>query len=202
MPLVRARGYLFRNPHLRPKALCLLAPSRGGPFRATCAQHGVARTTATQSRCGSHVEPWPAPSSRLASSSTRNPPDASAGAASSCSAAALASSFTFVVTARIRATCFGSASVERQLISVRSPITSHKSPVTSHHLRLDAVVVVLYEPQNPINIAATIRAMKNMGVSRLRLVRPVEYDPYRLEGIAHGTHDLIDRIERYESFDE
>jgi len=66
---------------------------------------------------------------------------------------------------------------------------------------LDAVVVVLYEPQNPINIAATIRAMKNMGVSRLRLVRPVEYDPYRLEGIAHGTNDLIERIERFDDFD-
>lgn len=29
---------------------------------------------------------------------------------------------------------------------------------------LSSVVVVLYEPQNPINIAATIRAMKNMGI--------------------------------------
>ncbi len=66
---------------------------------------------------------------------------------------------------------------------------------------LDAVVVVLYEPQNPINIAATIRAMKNMGVSQLRLVRPVEYDPYRLEGIAHGTQDLIERIQRFDDFD-
>ena len=67
--------------------------------------------------------------------------------------------------------------------------------------RLDAVVVVLFEPQNPINIAATVRAMKNMGVSRLRLVNPVEYDPVRLEGIAHGTADLIARIERFDSFD-
>jgi TrmH family RNA methyltransferase len=66
---------------------------------------------------------------------------------------------------------------------------------------LASVVVVLYEPQDPVNIAATVRAMKNMGVGRLRLVRPVEYDPVRLEGIAHGTMDLIDRIERYDSFD-
>lgn len=67
---------------------------------------------------------------------------------------------------------------------------------------LDAVVVVLYEPQNPINIAATIRAMKNMGVTQLRLVRPVEYDAYRLEGIAHGTSDIIDRIARFDTFEE
>lgn len=66
---------------------------------------------------------------------------------------------------------------------------------------LNAVVVVLYEPQNPINIAATVRAMKNMGLSRLRLVRPVEYDVIKLEGIAHGTMDVIERIERFDSFD-
>jgi len=67
---------------------------------------------------------------------------------------------------------------------------------------LDHVRVILYEPQNPINIAAVVRAMKNMGVGTLRLVRPVEYDPYRLEGIAHGTQDVIERIERYETFEE
>src|SRR5437773_6927526 len=44
--------------------------------------------------------------------------------------------------------------------------------------------------------------MKNMGVARLRLVRPVEYDPYRLEGIAHGTNDLIERIEGFDTFDD
>lgn len=66
---------------------------------------------------------------------------------------------------------------------------------------LDAVVVVLYEPLDPVNIGGTVRAMKNMGVSRLRLVRPVAYEPDRLEGIAHGTRDVIDRIERFDDFD-
>lgn len=66
---------------------------------------------------------------------------------------------------------------------------------------LASVVVVLYEPQDPVNIAATVRAMKNMGVSRLRLVRPVAYEAVRLEGIAHGTMDLIERIEHFDSFD-
>lgn len=56
---------------------------------------------------------------------------------------------------------------------------------------LDRIVVVLYEPQDPVNIAATARAMKNMGVSALRLVRPVAYEPERLEFVAHGTADLI-----------
>lgn len=66
---------------------------------------------------------------------------------------------------------------------------------------LSSVVVVLYEPQDPVNIAATVRAMKNMGVHRLRLVRPVAYEVVRLEGIAHQTMDIIERIEHFDSFD-
>lgn len=67
---------------------------------------------------------------------------------------------------------------------------------------LRRVRVVLYEPQNPINIAATVRAMKNFGVQDLRLVRSVPYDPYRLEGIAHDTHDIIAAIVETETLDE
>lgn len=66
---------------------------------------------------------------------------------------------------------------------------------------LSKVHVVLFEPQNPINIAAVIRAMKNMGVSSLRLVRPCEYDPYRVEGIAHDTADIIERIQHFDDLD-
>ncbi len=67
--------------------------------------------------------------------------------------------------------------------------------------RLDNIAVVLYEPQDPVNIAGTVRAMKNMGVKTLRLVRPVRYDPVRLEGIAHDTWDLIDTIAHFDDFD-
>ena len=66
---------------------------------------------------------------------------------------------------------------------------------------LSQVYVVLFEPQDPVNIAAVIRAMKNMGSHSLRLVRPVEYDPYRLEGIAHDTADIIERIQHYDDLD-
>jgi len=67
---------------------------------------------------------------------------------------------------------------------------------------LSAVRVVLYEPQDPVNIATTIRAMKNMGCSNLYLVRSVEYDPWRLEGIAHDTGDIIERIRNCSTIDE
>lgn len=62
--------------------------------------------------------------------------------------------------------------------------------------------MVLVEPQNPVNIATCIRAMKNMGVSNLRLVRPVDYDPWRLEGIAHDTADIIEGIRKFETVEE
>jgi len=67
--------------------------------------------------------------------------------------------------------------------------------------RLANVCVVLVEPQDAVNIAGTVRAMKNMGVADLRLVRPVDYEPHRIEGIAHNTRDLIDRIQRFDDFD-
>jgi tRNA/rRNA methyltransferase/tRNA (cytidine32/uridine32-2'-O)-methyltransferase len=67
---------------------------------------------------------------------------------------------------------------------------------------LDRVVVVLHEPQNPVNIGAVVRAMKNMGLSHLRLVNPVAYDPARIEQIAHGTRDVAERIVHMATLDD
>jgi tRNA/rRNA methyltransferase/tRNA (cytidine32/uridine32-2'-O)-methyltransferase len=44
--------------------------------------------------------------------------------------------------------------------------------------------------------------MKNMGLTQLRLVRPVAYEPHRIEGIAHNTRDVIDTIRHFDSFDD
>jgi tRNA/rRNA methyltransferase/tRNA (cytidine32/uridine32-2'-O)-methyltransferase len=68
--------------------------------------------------------------------------------------------------------------------------------------RLSCVRVVLFEPQDPVNIAATVRAMKNMGLADLVLVNPVAYDPWRLAGIAHDTGDIIERIRHVDTLDE
>jgi TrmH family RNA methyltransferase len=67
---------------------------------------------------------------------------------------------------------------------------------------LDQVTVVLLYPQDPVNIAGTVRSMKNMGVRDLRLVKPCEYDPFRIEGVAHGTRDIVERIRHFETLDE
>lgn len=55
------------------------------------------------------------------------------------------------------------------------------------------MIVVLHEPQELANIAHVVRAMKNFGVADLRLVSPREYDPYRIEGIAHRSGDVLAR---------
>jgi tRNA/rRNA methyltransferase/tRNA (cytidine32/uridine32-2'-O)-methyltransferase len=60
---------------------------------------------------------------------------------------------------------------------------------------------VLHEPQDAVNIAATIRAMKNMGVGALHLVRPKTFDPDDVERVAHGTSDIVRRVEIHESLD-
>jgi tRNA/rRNA methyltransferase len=67
---------------------------------------------------------------------------------------------------------------------------------------LDGIVVVLWEPQNYVNVAGTVRAMKNFGLSRLRLVSPADWDPWRIEGIAHDTGDLIAATKIFDSLEE
>lgn len=56
------------------------------------------------------------------------------------------------------------------------------------------IVVVLHEPQDLVNIAHVVRGMKNFGLRDLRLVSPREYEPYRVEGIAHQTQDVLARV--------
>lgn len=67
--------------------------------------------------------------------------------------------------------------------------------------RLDRVTVVLDHPKNVVNIGGVLRVMKNFGVRDLRLVRPDEFDEYRLEGIAHRTRDLIEACTIHDSLD-
>jgi tRNA/rRNA methyltransferase/tRNA (cytidine32/uridine32-2'-O)-methyltransferase len=62
--------------------------------------------------------------------------------------------------------------------------------------------VVLHEPQELVNIAQVVRAMKNFGLGDLVLVSPREYDAYRIEGIAHRSADLLSRVRVVETLDE
>ena len=68
--------------------------------------------------------------------------------------------------------------------------------------RLDNIVVVLCRPQKLVNIAGAIRAMKNMGLLRLRLVCPAKFDPADIEGIAHRSADVLAATTLHASLDD
>jgi TrmH family RNA methyltransferase len=94
----------------------------------------------------------------------------------------------------------GSISIPPPIVATEESIADESSPASQS--LMSAIRVVLYEPQDPVNIAATVRAMKNMGCSNLVLVRSVEYDPWKLEGIAHDTNDIIEKIRKCDTIDE
>jgi len=71
----------------------------------------------------------------------------------------------------------------------------------ARELLADHIVIVLTEPQDRVNIAGTVRAMMNTGLRRLRLVNPVEWDEYRIEGIAHGSEIVRDRAEFFDTLE-
>jgi TrmH family RNA methyltransferase len=60
----------------------------------------------------------------------------------------------------------------------------------------------LYETQDLVNVAATVRAMKNMGCGDLRIVNGVPLDAWRIQGIAHDTADVIAAAREHASLDE
>lgn len=64
------------------------------------------------------------------------------------------------------------------------------------------VVVVLHEPQNLVNIAGVVRGMANMGLVRLALVDPAEYDVHRITGIAHRTDHILEGARLLTSLDD
>ena len=63
---------------------------------------------------------------------------------------------------------------------------------------LSNVVVVLHRPKDVVNIAGVIRVMLNMGISRLRLVKPDEFDIRRIDGVAHRSRHIVEATEFYE----
>jgi TrmH family RNA methyltransferase len=62
-------------------------------------------------------------------------------------------------------------------------------------------ILVLVNPQDIVNIASAVRIAKNFGIQQMRLVNPEVFDPYRIEGIAHNTADLVARIELFDSLE-
>ena len=61
--------------------------------------------------------------------------------------------------------------------------------------------IVLDHPQDLVNIAHVVRAMKNFDQKELVLVAPAEYDEYRIEGIAHRSKDLLKGVRQFDALD-
>lgn len=62
-------------------------------------------------------------------------------------------------------------------------------------------VVVLHQPRNIVNIGGVVRAMKNMGLARLRLVNPVAFDRASVRGIAHSSDDVLAALQTFDSLE-
>lgn len=63
-------------------------------------------------------------------------------------------------------------------------------------------VIVLDRPQDAVNIGTVVRALKNMGFMRLRLVQPRAYDEADLQRVAHHAEDVIEQIQVYATLEE
>ena len=57
---------------------------------------------------------------------------------------------------------------------------------------LDNVIVVLSHTTEPMNIGATCRAMKTMGLRNLRLISPLNPKGRSARALAHGAEDILD----------
>jgi tRNA/rRNA methyltransferase len=66
----------------------------------------------------------------------------------------------------------------------------------------NAVSIVLVEPQNPGNVGMVCRAMKNMGLSQLRLVNPCQTDHPEALKFAVSARDLLENATRFSSLRE
>lgn len=67
--------------------------------------------------------------------------------------------------------------------------------------RLAQITVILHRPQDAINVGAILRAMKNMGLSSLRLVQPEPMARTAILRVAHHCEDLLDQMTNYSTLD-
>jgi len=67
---------------------------------------------------------------------------------------------------------------------------------------LDKICIVLVEPQTPGNVGMVCRAMKNMGLRHLRLVKGCRTDHSEARRFAVSARDLLDGAVRFESLED
>jgi len=73
----------------------------------------------------------------------------------------------------------------------------------SCRINLDNIAIILYQPRYSENIGAAARAVRNMGIGRLVVVDPQNYDVNRALKLAtHAASDVVEQIEIYENLKE
>lgn len=72
----------------------------------------------------------------------------------------------------------------------------------SERMLLDKLSIVLVEPQTPGNVGMVCRAMKNMGLRDLRLVKGCRTDHSEARKLAVSARDLLDGALRFESLED
>src|SRR5687768_4640256 len=65
-----------------------------------------------------------------------------------------------------------------------------------------SICIVLVDPAHPGNIGAVARAMKNMGLAQLRLVRPRYFPNSEATARASGADDVLSAARVYEEFED
>jgi tRNA/rRNA methyltransferase len=65
-------------------------------------------------------------------------------------------------------------------------------------INLDNIAIVLQQPRYPENIGSAARAVSNMGIGRLYVVNPENYDPARVNKLAtHAAATVVDNIRTF-----
>lgn len=64
------------------------------------------------------------------------------------------------------------------------------------------IITVLDRPQNPANVGAVVRAVRNMGFADLRLVNPAPFERAELLRYAHRCDDLVASLTIHPTLDE
>ncbi|MCG7908622.1 MAG: tRNA (cytosine(32)/uridine(32)-2'-O)-methyltransferase TrmJ, partial [Candidatus Thiodiazotropha taylori] len=67
---------------------------------------------------------------------------------------------------------------------------------------LNNIRIVLVDTSHPGNIGAVARAMKNMCLSQLYLVNPLQFPDAEATSRASGADDLLDRAKVVETLDQ
>jgi tRNA/rRNA methyltransferase len=69
----------------------------------------------------------------------------------------------------------------------------------SDFMRPENIAIVLNSPRYPENIGAAARAARNMGIARVIVVSPENYDLEKIMKLAtHAARDIVENIEVYE----